>query len=173
MIIRPTWCPGCASKLRTRRLGPRNELHPHCPACGFVHYDNPVPCVGVLVMHDGRLLLGKRRQNPFRGWWNVLGGFVEGREHPEETAVREVLEEAGVEVRLEGLQGIYIDRYGKTPEITMNLVYRGTLISGEPQAGDDIAALRWFAPHEIDVSRIAFACGRTAVTALLADWPRD
>lgn len=171
MIIRPKWCPGCAGKLRNQRMGPHDAPHPRCARCGFVHYDNPVPCAGVLVVHDGRLLLGKRRQNPFRGWWNVLGGFVEGKEHPEETAVREVFEESGLHVRLEGLRGIHIDRYGRMPQQTMNLVYLGRVTGGDERPGDDIAALRWFSPHEVPLARVAFACGRAAVEGLLRDWP--
>lgn len=138
-----------------------------------MHYDNPVPCAGVLVVHEGRLLLGKRRNNPFRGWWNVLGGFVEGREHPEHTAVREVFEESGLHVRLDGLHGIYMDRYGRMPEATMNLVYLGRVVGGEARAGDDIVSLRWFARDEVPLSRVAFHCGRSAVAALLERWPED
>lgn len=136
-----------------------------------MHYDNPVPCAGVLVVRDGRVLLGKRRQNPFRGWWNILGGFVEGKEHPEETAVREVAEESGLEVRLGGLVGIFMDRYGRTPERTLNLVYWGRVVGGEERPGDDCAALRWFRPDEVPLARIAFTCGRAGVSALLQAWP--
>lgn len=168
MIIVPIFCPGCATRLEWRVVGPHRERHLACPACRFVHYDNPAPCAGVLVTNGrGQLLLGRRGRAPFRGWWNILGGFVEGREHPEETARREVREESGIEVRIDGLLGIWMDRYGRTPEQTLNIMYHGTMLSGVPTPGDDVVALRWFDAADVPVERVAFRNGREAVRAWL------
>jgi ADP-ribose pyrophosphatase YjhB (NUDIX family) len=169
MIIVPTFCPGCGARLGTRPMPPHDVPHLACARCGFVHYDNPAPCAGALVVNDAdQLLLGRRGRAPYRGWWNVLGGFIEGAEHPEETARREVREEAGVEVRIERLLGIWMDRYGNTPENTLNLIYLARWVSGTPVPGDDIVALRWFDADDIPLGRVAFRNGRAAVEAWLS-----
>ena len=49
-------------------------------------------------MHDGRLLLIRRADDPGRGLWSVPGGRVEAGETLAEAVVREVREEAGLEV---------------------------------------------------------------------------
>lgn len=57
-----------------------------------------VPCVGAVVVHERRLLLVRRGQEPGRGLWSVPGGRLEPGETVAEGCVREVLEETGVRV---------------------------------------------------------------------------
>ena len=165
MIIVPRHCPSCGKRLRKGRVHPSDAPRLNCANCGFIHYDNPVPCAGVVVSDGARVLLGRRRNPPYRGMWNLLGGFIEGGEHPEVAARREVSEEAGIEVQLVRLLGIWMDRYGRTPERTLNLIYEGVIIGGTPRAGDDVAALRWFAHDALPLDRLAFENGREALLA--------
>lgn len=68
-----------------------------CPACGHLSFPRISPAVIVAVERDGRLLLA--RGNRFvKEIYSVLAGFVEPGETLEETVVREVREEVGVEV---------------------------------------------------------------------------
>jgi ADP-ribose pyrophosphatase YjhB (NUDIX family) len=55
--------------------------------------------VGAVVVHDRRLLLVQRGNEPGRGLWSVPGGRLEPGETVEEGCAREVLEEAGITVR--------------------------------------------------------------------------
>ncbi|CAG9613972.1 NADH pyrophosphatase [Bacillus rhizoplanae] len=60
----------------------------------------PLILVGSVVLvlnEDGEVLL-QQRQEP-HGKWGLLGGLMELRESPEETACREVYEEAGIHVK--------------------------------------------------------------------------
>lgn len=57
-----------------------------------------VPCVGAVVVHEGRLLLVRRGKEPGRGLWSVPGGRVEAGETLEEACRREVREETGIAV---------------------------------------------------------------------------
>ena len=56
-------------------------------------------CVGALLVHDGRVLLGRRAEN--RDWlpgaWDVFGGHIEPGETEEAALRRELREELGIE----------------------------------------------------------------------------
>lgn len=63
-----------------------------------------LPSVAVLVWdEEGRLLLVREATT---GLWQTIGGAVEPDESPQETAVREAREEAGVSVGLERIRGV-------------------------------------------------------------------
>ncbi|MEM2204262.1 MAG: NUDIX hydrolase [Sulfolobales archaeon] len=52
--------------------------------------------VGAVVIHNGNVLLVKRRNPPSANMWSIPGGHVEPGEGVMEAAVRELLEETGV-----------------------------------------------------------------------------
>jgi 8-oxo-dGTP diphosphatase len=121
-----------------------------CPACGLVVHANPGPTVsGLVVDDDGRILLARRAAHPGRGLWDILGGFADEGESPLETLARELREEAGVEIEPLGFYGAWPDRYGDDGVWTLNLYWTARIASGEPEAADDVAEVRWFAPDEI------------------------
>jgi 8-oxo-dGTP diphosphatase len=57
----------------------------------------------VLVQNGGRLLLGVRAKEPYRGKWIIPGGGVRFLERFEQTAAREIREETGLEIELDGV----------------------------------------------------------------------
>jgi 8-oxo-dGTP diphosphatase len=120
-----------------------------------VHYRNAKPCAGALVTRDGRLLLVKRSIEPYLGHWDIPGGFLEADEHPSAGAIREVREETGLEVRLTGLLGLYMGRYGDGGFHCLNIYFLAEVVGGEERPADDTAALSeaadlaWFAPDEL------------------------
>lgn len=60
--------------------------------------------VGVLLLDDSaRVLLSLRRRPPESGAWSILGGRLEPFETVQDCALREVREEAGVEIVLDRL----------------------------------------------------------------------
>ncbi len=65
--------------------------------CGAEHFPRTDPVVIMLVLHNGRCLMG--RQPRFaRGVYSALAGFVEPGETIEEAVRREVMEEAGIPI---------------------------------------------------------------------------
>lgn len=71
-----------------------------CPQCKaeIQVYKNPVPTVDIIIEVDGGIVLIERK-NPPHGW-ALPGGFVDYGESFEQAAVREALEETGLEVKL-------------------------------------------------------------------------
>ncbi|MGZ4167481.1 MAG: NUDIX hydrolase [Solirubrobacteraceae bacterium] len=84
-----------------------------CPACGQAHYLNPAPCGEAVVVRDGKVLLLRRANDPYRGSWDVPGGFCEGDEHPMRAAERELAEELGLAGRATAYIGAWLDTYGE------------------------------------------------------------
>jgi NAD+ diphosphatase len=66
-----------------------------CPACKAEHFPRSDPVAIVLAVHDGACLLGRGPHFP-PGFLSALAGFIEAAETPEECAIRELREEAGV-----------------------------------------------------------------------------
>jgi 8-oxo-dGTP pyrophosphatase MutT (NUDIX family) len=63
--------------------------------------------VAVFVVHAGRVLLHYHRK---LGRWLPPGGHIEDDELPDDAAIREVLEETGVQVRLIGERGLALEQ---------------------------------------------------------------
>lgn len=58
----------------------------------------PLHGVGVLILRDGKVLLGRRRGSHGEGHWAPPGGHPDPGETPEATAAREVREETGLRI---------------------------------------------------------------------------
>jgi 8-oxo-dGTP diphosphatase len=66
--------------------------------------------VAIVEFPDGRILLVKRRTVPFKGYWALPGGRVEAGETVEQTVVREVKEETGLDVEIVRKIGEYREK---------------------------------------------------------------
>ena len=161
------FCPNCGAPLPVPTVPPERVVSLACPACGVTHYQNAKPCAGGIIVREGRVLLGRRRIEPFRGWWDIPGGFLEPWEHPRDAVIREVEEETGLRVHPADLLGIWIDRYGDGGDYCLNIYYLCEVLDGETSPGDDLIELRWFTPQELP-GQIAFSHARD----VLLTWAR-
>ena len=98
----------------------------------------PVEIVQAVIVRDGAVLLGRRRD--LRGW-ELPGGNVIPGEDPEDALRREVLEETGVEVRVEALAGVYL-RSGFLPHRAS--VYRCRAERGSARPSDETPQVAWW-----------------------------
>jgi 8-oxo-dGTP diphosphatase len=157
--LRARFCPRCGTRMVRR--DDHGRLRPTCPACGFVHYRNPVPAAGVILEARGRVLLVRRKYDPRAGDWCLPAGFMEYGETPEHCAVRELFEETGIRARLTGLFGVYAGF--DDPRVRAVLIlYTAERTGGRLQAGDDAIDAR-FMPLSRLPKRIAFAAHRRAL----------
>ena len=69
-----------------------------CPSCAQLHYPRIAPAVMVLVRHGPEFLLARSPHFP-PGMFSALAGFTEPGETLEQTIVREVHEEVGLEIK--------------------------------------------------------------------------
>lgn len=160
------FCLCCAAPLESRLVKPGDPERLVCSGCGFIFYLDPKLAVGVIVEEEGALLLLRRAIEPGYGRWVFPGGFVDRGEHPEAAAAREAREEAGIEVRLDGLVGVYNEPPGNPVVL---VVYRGQRLSGEPAALDESLESRMFGLTEVPWEELAFPSTRAAMRDYVGD----
>lgn len=134
------YCPRCASAMEKRYIEGRSR--DVCPACGFIHYRNPVPAVGVVVHLDEGVVLVRRKFDPCAGYWGLPAGYMEMGETAEEAALRECLEETGLQIQIDYLLGVY--SYGDDNFSGLVIIYAATSFAGQLQAGDDATEVALF-----------------------------
>lgn len=92
----------------------------------------------------GRILLIRRKNEPFKGAYALPGGFVDIGETVEAACRREAFEETGLEVGELHLVGVYSDP-GRDPRgHTVSIAYLALLgQAATPKAGSDAEAAEW------------------------------
>jgi ADP-ribose pyrophosphatase YjhB (NUDIX family) len=159
------FCPQCGAGLALRSLKTGEPDRLVCGDCTFVFYLDPKVAAGVIVPYEGKVILLKRGIEPRLGSWVFPGGFVDRGEHPEQAAIREAREEAGIEVALRGLIGVYHEPPG-SPIVLV--VYHGEWRSGTPSADDESLEVGLFSPAEIPWPELGFPTTRAALRDYVA-----
>jgi 8-oxo-dGTP diphosphatase len=155
-------CPRCATALVL--TDDHGVTRATCPACGFIHYRNPVPAAGVLLSRGEEVLLVRRKYDPRAGAWCLPAGFMEYGETPERCAVRELREETGIEARLTGLFGVFAGLDDPRARAVL-VLYTAERVGGRLKAGDDAIEARYFPLGRLP-RELAFAAHRRALTRL-------
>jgi mutator protein MutT len=106
-----------------------------------------VACAGAVVRDErDRVLLVRRGTEPGRGLWSIPGGRVEPGETPEAAAVREVEEETGLRVTVDGFAG-RVERPGPGGVVYVIDDWFARPSAGAApdtvRAGDDADEVRW------------------------------
>jgi NAD+ diphosphatase len=132
-----TYCPRCAKPLEPKVVEEgRTRMACPDPACGFVHYDNPVPVVAGIVQRGESVILIQNKGWP-GSWYGLVTGFLEREESPEEGLLREIQEELGLEGTIES----FVGNYGFARMNQVILAYHVT-VEGEPVLGVELADLK-------------------------------
>ena len=102
------YCPSCATALapisQMEDGGEKTRLR--CAACGFTHWNNPVPVLAAVVEYQGQVLLARNAAWTHR-MFALITGFMEAGETPEEGIAREIAEETSLTVQSLKLIGVY------------------------------------------------------------------
>lgn len=162
-------CPRCGEATQMVRAGWVRR----CPSDGSEHFPRTDPAVIVLVVDDqDRALLGRRAIWP-EGWYSTLAGFVEPGETFEQAVVREVREEAGVDVPVHQIQ-YRASQPWPFPSSIMIAFTAHTVAQVSVPDGVEIAQTAWFSREEFLAAAETGAARippRVSVAHhLIADW---
>ena len=155
------YCPRCGTAVKLEhKFG---KVRPVCPACGWLYFADPKVAAAVLVEKEGRVLLVRRVNEPFRGLWTLPAGFVDAEEDPARAAERECFEETGLTVRVTRVLEVVAGReHPRGADFV--IVYAAEVESGTLQAADDADEVGWFGRD--DLPSLAFR----ATKRVLESW---
>lgn len=160
------FCPLCGKALVERRL--ENRTRTVCASCEFVHYRNPVPAAGVILVEGGNVLLVKRKFEPREGMWTLPAGFVEADEDAAACAIRETKEETNLDVEISRLFNVY-SAFDDPRTTVVLILYLGRRTGGELKCGDDASDARFFGLGDLP-SEIAFRAHRWALSDIQKEY---
>ncbi|MEL6365690.1 MAG: NUDIX hydrolase [Pseudomonadota bacterium] len=121
--------------------------------------------VGAVVFRGDEVLLIRRAKPPFKDHWSIPGGGLEFGERLEDAVAREVMEETGCTIVVEGLVHVFESLppdHGNPDAHYVMIDYLARWTGGEPRAGDDAADAQFFFFEE-GAARVAWDETRTVL----------
>lgn len=141
--LRIEYCPRCGGSCEEAVEGgvPRGK----CTQCSYVHFINPAPCVAVVVVSNEKVLLCKRGAGTrFEGLWCLPSGYIEYGEDFITAGLREVQEETGLNVEVQGIVSV-VSNFWSHDASTLVVVLLAVLLGGEPRPdGVETSEVSWF-----------------------------
>lgn len=106
-------------------------------------YKNPTPTVDVILERDSKILMVRRKKDPFKDRLALPGGFVNEGETVEEAMKREAMEETSLKVHPTDILGVYSDPRRDPRKHIVTVVFVGIILGGKISASDDAASIEW------------------------------
>lgn len=104
----------------------------------------PSITIDAIILNDKReVLLIKRKNEPFKGFWALPGGFVDYGEKVEDAVIREVKEETGLDVEIVRLFNVFSHPQRDPRGHTISIVYYCKVKGGVLKGGDDAKEAKW------------------------------
>ncbi len=103
--------------------------------------------VGILITKDDKVLLLRRKNVHGDGTWSTPGGHLEFGETPEETAVRETMEETGLEITQVRFRAVTDDIFQAEGLHYITIWMEARYLAGEAVVGAEceMSEVGWFA----------------------------
>jgi 8-oxo-dGTP diphosphatase len=114
--------------------------------------------VDTVIYTDTEVLMIKRKNPPFAAHWALPGGFIDPGETPKQAAIRELVEETGLEVSALNFVGEY-KTPGRDPRMENVWSYAFSLhvdAKESVQAGDDASQAEWIPIKQLNKLKLAF-----------------
>ena len=118
----------------------------------------PKLTVDALIVTEGsRIVLVKRKFDPFAGYYALPGGFVEYGETLEHACIREAFEETGLKVKVERLLGVYSDPNRDPRGHVVSVVFLCRPTGGElREETDETEGVKTFDKNDLKRTKLAF-----------------
>ena len=162
------YCSTCGAQVEHHIPAGDNRERAVCPACGTVHYQNPLIVLGCVPEWQGRILLCRRAIEPRHGYWTVPAGFMELGETLAQGAARETREEALADVDIGDLLALVDVPHARQ----VHIFFRATLRRDDYGAGIESLETRLFDEAEIPWEDMAFPSVTYALRRYVEDRAR-
>ncbi len=140
------YCPLCKHKLN--RVNHDGFLRLKCSGCGWINYENPIPCVAVVVKRDKKILLVQRGVPPHKGRWCLPSGFIEIEETSQAACLRELKEETNLNGKILNLIGVYTQK-SKMYKKVLVIAYEVKAENKDPMSGSDTKDAKFFSLNKL------------------------
>lgn len=124
------YCPLCTSHLEIKILDENERLCCSNDTCKYIHWNNPIPVVGIIVETSEGIVLAHNKLMP-EGMFSIITGFLEARESPTSAAARELKEELGLDSISQTLIGVYAIEKANQVLIVYHIEAEGTIVLNE------------------------------------------
>ncbi|MGD0725667.1 MAG: NUDIX domain-containing protein [Spirochaetia bacterium] len=171
---RYAFCPVCGSALGRPAGSAAHVNLLTCGSCKFEFWQNSKPAVGAIIVRtvggNPHLLLCRRGIEPYKGMWDLPGGYLNNGEHPEEGLLREIREELGTSLERQKFLTVEIDEYPREDVAEEARFVLGLYYVCEIKADarltpmDDAWDAEWFPLEELP-DGIAFTANLRAIEA--------
>lgn len=116
--------------------------------------NHPVVGVGAIIIHEGKILLIKRKNEPAKGLWTVPGGAVEIGESLQDAVLRETKEETGLDATspelLDVVDQVDLDEKGRARYHYVIIDFFVHADQENPVAASDAEELKWVKLHDVE-----------------------
>ena len=113
-----------------------------------------IKVVAAILEKEDKILIAKKREGkPLAGLWEFPGGKIEKDEIPEESLVRELMEEMDIKVKVKDYVGESIYDYGNDKIISLK-GFKAEIIEGEIKLTDH-DEYKWITIDEINNYNLA------------------
>jgi ADP-ribose pyrophosphatase YjhB (NUDIX family) len=108
-------------------------------------HKNPVPAVDFIITNENnsKILLVRRKNDPFKEMLSIPGGFINEGETAEEAVRREAKEETSLVLEPIAILGVYSDPRRDPRMHTLSVTFITRIVQVNEDARDDAAALQW------------------------------
>lgn len=136
------FCPRCGSPMSTQHHGGMDrQACTNIPACGYVHWDNPVPVVAAIVEHEGEIILARNVAWP-GNFFALITGYLEKNDPSPEIGVQREVKE---ELNLDAQKVTFVGHYPFARQNQLIIAYH-VVATGEIKLNEELAEYRRVAP---------------------------
>ena len=112
-----------------------------------------------VIKKNNSVILIKRKNEPYKNFWALPGGFVEYSETVEHAVVREVKEETGLDVKVVKLVGVYSEADRDPRGHTVSVAFLCEITGGNLKADTDACDVCEFNINSLKELKLAFDHG--------------
>lgn len=119
-------------------------------------YDKLFNTTDVIIEKDNKIVICIRKKEPFKGMLVFPGGHVKKNETVEESAIREVKEEIGLDIKLKEILGVYSGPKRDPRGPTVTTVFIAKTLSKKLKPSSDVKDAMWVQPEKINLDSLGF-----------------